>query len=48
MGGGAKSWSYAIGVDLYNHVVTGRVAMTLCCQRADPHHIPSVILIQGD
>lgn len=44
-GGAAKCLSSKpIGVDLYNHAVTGSTAMTLCCQRADPHHIPCVIL----
>ena len=44
MGGGQRHWSYAIGVDLYNHVITGDKAMTLCGERADPHHMPCVIL----
>ena len=43
-GGGQRHWSYAIGVDLYNHVITGDKAMTLCGERADPHHMPCVIL----
>jgi hypothetical protein len=32
-----------VGVDMYNHQITGNVTMTLCCDRADPHHIPCVI-----
>ena len=42
-GGGQKSSSYA--VDLYNHTVTGDVTMTLCCERADPHHMPCVVIV---
>ena len=44
---GLKCSSYAIGADLYNHVLTGDVTMTLCCERADSHHIPCVI-VGGD
>lgn len=40
-GGAAKYWCCA--VDLYNHLMTGQVTMTLCCERADPHHLPCVI-----
>ena len=36
--------SKSIGCDLYNHVVTWNVTMTLCSKSADPHHIPCVIL----
>ena len=46
MGGGQKSSSYA--VDLYNHTVTGDVTMTLCCERADPHHMPCVVIVNED
>ena len=35
----------AIGADLYNHVLTWDVTMTLCCERSDPHHIPCVVII---
>lgn len=33
----------AIGADLYNHNLTGWVAMSLTGCRADPHKIPCVI-----
>ena len=36
---------FVIGVDMYNHKITGDVTMTLCCERSDPHHIPCVIII---
>ena len=46
-GGDQRFWSSnVIGVDLYNHVITGNVTMNLCCQRADPHHIPCVVIVQ--
>ena len=35
-------------VDLYNHTVTGDVTMTLCCERADPHHMPCVVIVNED
>ena len=34
----------AIGLDLYNQVVTGQKAMTLCGARMDPHHMPCVLV----
>lgn len=33
-----------IGVDLYNHAVTGDSSMTLCGARTDAHHIPHVLV----
>ena len=34
----------AIGLDLYNQMLTGDVAMTLQAARVDPEHIPCVIV----
>ena len=36
---------FVIGVDMYNHKITGDVTMTLCCERFYLHHIPCVIII---
>ena len=33
-----------MGVDLYNHAVTGDSSMTLCGARTDAHHIPHVLV----
>lgn len=34
----------AIGLDLYNQVVTGQKTMTLCASRNDHEHIPCVLV----
>ena len=33
-----------LGLDLYNHSVTGEVSMTLCGVRPDCHKIPCVLI----
>lgn len=40
-----ESQDYLIlGLDLYNHSVTGEVSMTLCGVRPDCHKIPCVLI----
>lgn len=36
-----------IGVDFYNHSITGAVTMTLSAARADAHKIPCVLIINS-
>ena len=33
-----------IGVDLYNHTITGDSSMTLCGARMDAHHVPHILV----
>jgi hypothetical protein len=38
------SSSRAVGLDLYNGMITGGVSMSLTSKRVDPHHIPCVLV----
>ena len=35
----------AVGLDSYNQMLTGGVAMTLTAKRSDFHHVPCVVVI---
>ena len=38
------SSSRAVGLDLYNGMITGGVSMSLTSKRVDPHHVPCVLV----
>jgi len=45
MGGVPRySSSRAVGLDLYNGMITGGVSMSLTSKRVDPHHVPCVLV----